>query len=135
MSALDHGPAILFCPADRPERFGKALERADGVILDLEDAVAPDAKPAARHNACAAAQSGEYGRRELTIRINAAGTEWHEDDLDDGEVGDRRSGRLVDPDRGLGEDHVAELVGDDIGIDGAGSSAEEAAVHIVGEDD
>ena len=41
MSALDHGPALLFCPADRPERFGKALERADAVILDLEDAVAP----------------------------------------------------------------------------------------------
>ena len=35
------GPAILFCPADRPERFAKAAERADAVILDLEDAVAP----------------------------------------------------------------------------------------------
>jgi citrate lyase subunit beta/citryl-CoA lyase len=35
------GPALLFCPADRPERFQKAAERSDAVILDLEDAVAP----------------------------------------------------------------------------------------------
>jgi len=42
------GPAILFCPADRPERYAKALDRADAVIIDLEDAVAPAAKPAAR---------------------------------------------------------------------------------------
>ncbi|QIG40776.1 CoA ester lyase [Microbacterium sp. 4R-513] len=45
---FDHGPAILFCPADRPERYAKALERADAVILDLEDAVAPADKTAAR---------------------------------------------------------------------------------------
>lgn len=42
------GPALLFCPADRPDRFAKATERADAVILDLEDAVAPAAKAAAR---------------------------------------------------------------------------------------
>src|SRR5699024_1217851 len=42
------GPAWLFCPADRPDRYAKALAAADEVILDLEDAVAPDAKPAAR---------------------------------------------------------------------------------------
>src|SRR5690554_807620 len=42
------GPAILFCPADRPERFAKAADRADAVILDLEDAVATAAKSAAR---------------------------------------------------------------------------------------
>lgn len=65
----------------------RALEKAktiacDGLILDLEDAVAPDAKAAARENVCAAAQSGEYGRRELTIRVNGIGTEWHEADLE-----------------------------------------------------
>ncbi|WP_456788355.1 HpcH/HpaI aldolase/citrate lyase family protein [Cellulomonas sp. P5_C5] len=43
------GPALLFCPADRPERYQKAADRADAVILDLEDAVTPDAKAAARH--------------------------------------------------------------------------------------
>ena len=54
-----------------------------------------------------------------------------DDFLDDGEVGDRRAGRLVDPDGGLGEDTEKDLVGDDVGIDGAGASAEEAAVHVV----
>lgn len=54
-----------------------------------------------------------------------------DDFLDDGEVGDRRAGRLVDVDEGLGEDTEKDLVGDDVGIDGAGASAEEAAVHIV----
>jgi hypothetical protein len=54
-----------------------------------------------------------------------------DDFVDDGEVGDRRAGRLVDPDEGLGEDTEKDLVGDDVGIDGAGASAEEAAVHIV----
>ena len=42
------GPALLFCPADRPERYAKAAERADAVILDLEDAVAPANRAAAR---------------------------------------------------------------------------------------
>lgn len=45
---FDLGPALLFCPADRPERYGKAAARADAVILDLEDAVAPADRPAAR---------------------------------------------------------------------------------------
>ncbi|MEV7397392.1 DUF5709 domain-containing protein [Aeromicrobium sp. NPDC092404] len=51
--------------------------------------------------------------------------------LDDGEVGTERAGRLVDPDGGIGEDTEKDLVGDDVGIDGAAASAEEAAVHIV----
>lgn len=53
--------------------------------------------------------------------------------VDDGEVGDQRAGRLVDPNGGIGEDTDAELVGEDVGIDGAGASAEEAAVHIIPE--
>jgi hypothetical protein len=48
-----------------------------------------------------------------------------------GEVGTQRAGRLVDEDQGLGPDVDAELVGEDVGIDGAGASAEEAAVHII----
>ena len=55
--------------------------------------------------------------------------------LEDGEVGDQRAGRLVDPDEGLGEDVESDLVGDDVGIDGAAASAEEAAVHVVPEGD
>ena len=54
-----------------------------------------------------------------------------DEDLDDGEVGDQRAGRLVDLDEGLGEDTEKDLVADDVGIDGAAASAEEAAVHIV----
>ena len=46
--SLPGGPAILFCPADRPDRYQKALASADAVILDLEDAVAPERKAAAR---------------------------------------------------------------------------------------
>ena len=56
------------------------------------------------------------------------------EDLDDGEVGSERAGRLVDPDGGIGEDLEKDLVGEDVGIDGAAASAEEAAVHIVPED-
>jgi citrate lyase subunit beta/citryl-CoA lyase len=54
---------------------------ADALILDLEDAVAPDAKLDARARVCAAASSGEYGAREITIRVNSIETEWHADDL------------------------------------------------------
>jgi citrate lyase subunit beta/citryl-CoA lyase len=69
-----------------PSSNERALEKAktlavDALILDLEDAVAPDAKPQARLNAAAAVKSGEYGAKELTIRINGADTEWHADDL------------------------------------------------------
>lgn len=59
-----------------------------------------------------------------------------EDDwLGDGEVGDARAGRLVAPDEGLGEDDEKDLVGEDVGIDGAAASAEEAAVHVIDGDD
>jgi Family of unknown function (DUF5709) len=55
-----------------------------------------------------------------------------EDDfLGDGEVGARRSGRLLAPDEGAHEDTEPDLVAEDVGIDGGGSSAEEAAMHIV----
>jgi citrate lyase subunit beta / citryl-CoA lyase len=74
--------SVLYMPSSN----ARALEKArtipcDGLILDLEDAVAPDDKPAARDAACAAVRSGEYGNRELTIRVNGADTEWHADDL------------------------------------------------------
>ncbi len=54
-----------------------------------------------------------------------------DDVLDDGEVGTQRAGRLVDPDGGIGPDEEKELIGEDVGIDGAASSAEEAAVHVI----
>ena len=58
--------------------------------------------------------------------------QWEEGE--DAEVGTRRAGRLVAPDQGLGEDVDADLYGTDVGIDGAAASAEEAAMHIVGDD-
>ena len=51
-----------------------------------------------------------------------------------GEVGNERAGRLVDEDEGLGPDVESDLVADDVGIDGAGASAEEAAVHVIDEE-
>jgi len=74
--------SVLYMPASNERALEKAATiPCDGLILDLEDAVAPDAKPAARENACAAVASGEYGAREVTIRVNGVGTEWHAADL------------------------------------------------------
>ena len=74
--------SVLYMPSSNERALEKAKSiPCDGLILDLEDAVAPDAKPAARDAACAAAASGEYGAREVTIRINGIGTEWHAADL------------------------------------------------------
>jgi len=74
--------SVLYMPSSNERALEKAKSiPCDGLILDLEDAVAPDAKPGARDAACAAATSGEYGGRELTIRVNGADTDWHRDDL------------------------------------------------------
>lgn len=74
--------SVLYMPSSNERALEKAKSIAcDALILDLEDAVAPDAKPTARDAACAAVSSGTYGNRELTIRINGADTEWHLDDL------------------------------------------------------
>lgn len=79
------GPALLFCPADRPERFHKAAQRADAVILDLEDAVAPADKKRARGAILAQlGTTGEIPELEPSctiIRVNPVGTEDFEKDL------------------------------------------------------
>ncbi|MFJ9367803.1 HpcH/HpaI aldolase/citrate lyase family protein [Nocardia sp. NPDC101769] len=72
------GPAWLFCPADRPERYGKALAAADVVILDLEDGVAEADKAAAREALIATPLDPE----RTVVRVNAAGTFEHMLDLD-----------------------------------------------------
>jgi len=71
------GPALLFCPADRPDRFEKAAERADAVILDLEDAVAEDAKHAARLALVGATLDPD----RVIVRVNPASTPHFADDL------------------------------------------------------
>jgi len=74
--------SALFMPASNARAMDKAREfDADVVIFDLEDAVAPDAKEAARAAAVAAATSGEYGGKVLTIRCNGLDTPWGADDL------------------------------------------------------
>lgn len=74
--------SVLYMPSSNAKALEKAKTLpADGVIFDLEDAVAPDAKPAAREAAAAAVASGEYGRRTLTIRANGIGTQWHDADI------------------------------------------------------
>lgn len=77
MNAAFHGPALLFCPADRDDRYAKALVAADMVILDLEDAVAPADKPAARERLAASA----LDPARTIVRVNPAGTPDHTLDL------------------------------------------------------
>jgi len=74
--------SVLYMPGANERALEKAKAiPADALILDLEDAVAPDAKPEARARVCAAASSGEYGTKEIAIRINGIGTQWHLDDI------------------------------------------------------
>ena len=70
--------SLLFVPGDRPDRFDKALASgAHEVILDLEDAVAPAAKPVARRSVSEWLQAG----RTAVVRVNAADTGWHAEDI------------------------------------------------------
>jgi citrate lyase subunit beta/citryl-CoA lyase len=74
--------SLLFMPGANARALEKARELpADGLIFDLEDAVAPDAKPAARQTVAAALARGGYGKRELVLRVNALDTEWGMADL------------------------------------------------------
>ncbi|WP_166877160.1 CoA ester lyase [Salinibacterium sp. ZJ450] len=70
MSGFSLGPALLFCPADRPDRYDKAAERADAVILDLEDAVRPEQRAAAR----AALVEHPLDPERTIVRVNQADT-------------------------------------------------------------
>ena len=74
--------SVLYMPGanERALEKAKGLD-ADALILDLEDAVAPDAKVEARDRVCAAAASGEYGSKEVAIRVNGLDTQWHADDI------------------------------------------------------
>lgn len=74
--------SVLYMPGSN----ARALEKArtldcDGVIVDMEDAVAPDAKAEARTIIAKALNEGGYGHRTMILRINAAGTPWHADDI------------------------------------------------------
>ena len=74
--------SVLFLPADKPRAIDKARTLpADVVVLDLEDAVAPENKAHARAAALAALTAGGWGGKELVLRVNALDTPWGADDL------------------------------------------------------
>jgi citrate lyase subunit beta / citryl-CoA lyase len=74
--------SVLYMPGSNARALDKARTLpADGVILDLEDSVAPDAKEAARQQVVDAVRAGGFGAREVFIRINGVDTPWHADDL------------------------------------------------------
>jgi citrate lyase subunit beta/citryl-CoA lyase len=74
--------SVLYMPGSNARALEKAKALAvDAVILDLEDAVAPDAKEAARKQVVDAVKAGGFGRREVLIRVNGVDTPWHADDL------------------------------------------------------
>jgi citrate lyase subunit beta/citryl-CoA lyase len=87
---LDAAPApprrprrsLLYLPASDDRRLADARSvPADALMLDLEDAVAPAGKPAARDRACAAVRSRGYGSQEVVVRVNGTDTAWHAEDL------------------------------------------------------
>ncbi|HHV21961.1 MAG TPA: CoA ester lyase [Propionibacterium sp.] len=100
------GPALLFCPGDRPDRFGKALDRADAAILDLEDAVASVDKERAR---------AEVARAELDpdrtiVRISQTSSPGHADDVAAVRAGGYRCVMLSKSESGDQIRQVAEVI-------------------------
>lgn len=74
--------SLLYMPGSNPRALEKARSLpADGLILDMEDAVSPDAKQLAREQIVTALAEGGYGHRELMVRVNALSTEWGADDI------------------------------------------------------
>jgi|DewCreStandDraft_4_1066084.scaffolds.fasta_scaffold49270_2 citrate lyase subunit beta/citryl-CoA lyase len=74
--------SVLYMPASNARAIAKARSLpVDGIILDLEDAVAPSAKEAARAQALEAVRSGGFGHREVFVRINGIDTPWHAEDM------------------------------------------------------
>jgi citrate lyase subunit beta/citryl-CoA lyase len=74
--------SVLYMPGSNARALEKARSvPADGLILDLEDATAPDAKVQARQQVCDAVKAGGYGGRELVIRVNGLDSPWGRDDV------------------------------------------------------
>lgn len=74
--------SVLYMPAANERALEKAKGlAADALIFDLEDAVGPDQKEVARERACAAVTAGGYRHREIAIRANGLGTQWHDQDV------------------------------------------------------
>ena len=124
---------------DQPQGSGDSLVDDRGLAEPLDEGYSPPEKWSAGQgygNTPLEEQEGETLDQRLAQEIPEpdpyvqAETE-NLDVVDDGEVGDRRAGRLVAEDEGVHTDTEADLVAEDVGIDGAAASAEEAAVHVV----
>src|SRR6201747_1366008 len=82
MTTIRPRRSVLYMPGSNARALGKARTLpADALILDLEDAVAPDAKDLARQQVCDAVKARGFGKREIIIRVNGLGTPWGEADL------------------------------------------------------
>ena len=126
---------------DQPQGSGDSLVDDRGLVEPLDEGYSPPEKWSAAQgfgNTPLEEQMGETLDQRLQQEIPEPDpyeqaeleADPDEEDVDD-EVGDVRAGRLVAPDEGLAEDREKDSVAEDVGIDGAGASAEEAAVHVI----
>jgi len=82
MTSIRPRRSVLYMPGSNARALEKARTLpADALILDLEDAVAPDAKEIARQQVCDAVKAHGFGKREIIIRVNGLATPWGEADL------------------------------------------------------
>lgn len=128
---------------DQPQGEGESMSDARGLVEPLDEGYSPPEKWSAGQgfgNTPLEEAMGENLDQRLAQEVPEpdpyveAEKVTDVDDLDDGEVGDVRSGRLVADDEGVTEDVDQELHASDVGVDGAGASAEEAAIHEVPEE-
>ena len=126
---------------DQPQGDGDSLVDSRGLDEPLDEGYSPPEKwsPAEGFgNTPAEEEQGEtLDQRIAQEEPEPDPYELAADESEDvtGEVGTERAGRLVDEDEGLGPDLEQDLIAEDVGIDGAGASAEEAAVHVIDEED
>jgi len=125
---------------DQPQGDGDSLVDDRGLTEPLDEGYSPPEKWSVAEGYGNTPREEELGET-LDQRIAQEEPEpdpyeeaAHEHEDVAGEVGTRRAGRLVDEDEGLGPDEEKDLVGIDVGIDGAGASAEEAAVYVVADE-
>lgn len=104
------GPALLFCPGDRPERFAKAAAAADTVIVDLEDAVAPADKPRARE-ALVSTSAAQLDPARTVVRVNPVPTAEFARDLEAVRATDFRTVMLAKTEASI---HLDALEGFDV---------------------
>jgi hypothetical protein len=125
---------------DQPQGGGDSLVDDRGLAEPLDEGYSPPEKWSVAEgygNTPAEEEAGETLDQRIAQEIPEPDPYEEAAELREdvgGEVGRERAGRLVDEDEGLGPDEEKDLVGEDVGIDGAGASAEEAAVHLLDEE-